>query len=232
MNSAYVSEIYTSLQGEGPYTGERQIFFRLAGCPFRCDYCDTPDSLTSQGHTKMSVSESSARIAALSLQDGLKTVSITGGEPLAHVSFLKELLPLLKDKGFRIYLETAGIHFNAFDQINDYCDIVAMDIKLPSAIGRAYWDEHREFLKIGKGKIFVKIVIEQQSSDEELAAAVNLIGSITPPPLLVLQPVTPQLPFVPSPPQKTKMESFFSFAKKTLPYVHIMPQQHKIWGVR
>ena len=37
----YVTEIFSTLQGEGLYVGERQIFIRLAGCPWRCRFCQS-----------------------------------------------------------------------------------------------------------------------------------------------------------------------------------------------
>ena len=43
-----VTEIYSAVQGEGPFVGERHLFVRLGGCPFRCHYCDTPAALVPQ----------------------------------------------------------------------------------------------------------------------------------------------------------------------------------------
>jgi len=43
--AGHVSEIFVSFQGEGPHAGRRHLFVRLGGCPLRCRYCDTPESL-------------------------------------------------------------------------------------------------------------------------------------------------------------------------------------------
>jgi len=47
MNStaANLSEIFSSIQGEGPYIGCKQIFIRFSDCNLDCDYCDTDFNL-------------------------------------------------------------------------------------------------------------------------------------------------------------------------------------------
>ena len=229
--SAYVSEIYSSIQGEGPYTGEPQIFVRLAGCPLRCDYCDTPDSLTVKGHSKLSADQVCKEVGRLAKSEKIKTVSVTGGEPLAHVLFLKELLPLLKKKGLNIYLETAGIHPDALKKVIQFVDVVSMDMKLPSATRKSFWKQHEAFLEIAQQKAFVKIVIEEHSKDEEVDQALSILSKRKTPPRLVLQPVTSIGPDI-VPPTPERLSFLFSRAKAKMPEVFIMPQQHKIWGVR
>lgn len=231
MNVAYISEIFPTVQGEGPFTGERQIFVRLAGCPLRCDYCDTPGSLTAEGHQRMDVHQVLKKVIELRELEKIQTVSLTGGEPLAHISFLKELVPLLKENNFKIYLETAGVHPEALSQIISHCDIVSMDIKLPSATGKEFWDQHREFLKVGEGKIFAKIVLENHSQDDEIEKAIQILEALQYPPQLVLQLATP-IPAVCVPPSEERVENILLRAKKKLKQVSVMKQQHKIWGIR
>ena len=38
---SYISEIFSSIQGEGPYIGERHLFLRFCDCHRDCIYCDT-----------------------------------------------------------------------------------------------------------------------------------------------------------------------------------------------
>ncbi|OVE78236.1 hypothetical protein BVX98_00770 [bacterium F11] len=231
MNTAYISEIYPTHQGEGPFTGERQLFVRLAGCPLRCRYCDTPGSLVAKAHEAVDGQKACERILQICCDEMIRTVSLTGGEPLAQVDFLKRLFPFLKRNQLRIYLETAGIHYEALSKVIEYCDVVAMDIKLPSATGQIFWNEHREFLKIGKEKIFVKIVIEKHSPELELKQALSLLKTLDSPPLLVLQQVTPQSSGI-EPPSEDQMEEFVRFARALIPRVHVMSQQQKIWAIR
>lgn len=231
MTQAFVSEIYASIQGEGPYTGERQIFVRLAGCPLRCDYCDTPGSLTTKGHPQKTVAEVLKETIRLAKAEVIRTVSVTGGEPLAHLSFLKEFLPALKKQGLKVYLETAGVHPEALQEVIPFVDIVSMDIKLPSATGKVHWKNHEKFLEVAGDKVFVKIVIEKHSGDEEIDRALSILSNRSRRPVLVLQPVTPEGPGI-LPPSPERLSLFFERARAQLPNVSIMPQQHKIWGVR
>jgi len=231
LTSAYISEIYPTIQGEGPYTGERQLFLRLAGCPLRCNYCDTPDSLMVNGTPSRNTEEILHQVLTMCRNETIDTVSITGGEPLSQIHFLKTLLPLFRQNQLRTYLETAGVHPEALIEIVDFCDVIAMDLKMPSATGRRFWDEHRRFLEIGKDKIFVKVVIEQKTQLDEIKIATSLLMNIENPPLLVLQPVTPQANGIMAPSQE-KMNNILAYTRSRLPRVHIMPQQHKIWAFR
>ncbi len=231
MISAPISEIYASVQGEGPYAGERQIFVRLAGCPLRCRYCDTPDSLVSRGHPRQTVAQVASSVVALRRRSRANTVSVTGGEPLIQPAFLKELFSRLKKLKFRTYLETAGIHPKALVSVIDAVDVVSMDVKLPSAIGRSMWRDHAEFLKVGADKIFVKIVIDNKSTLSEIKRAVLLLRALRRPPLLVLQPATAILRQVEAP-SVDQIADAYAEASSRLPRVLVMPQQHKIWSVR
>ena len=227
--TAVVSEIYASLQGEGPHAGERQVFLRLAGCPLRCHYCDTPASLTAQGHASFSVDDIVREVRAAAAPDNVRTVSVTGGEPLAQVPALEEILPALRAAGFRVYLETAGVHPDALQRVIDFCDVVSMDLKLPSAVGRAFWEEHRAFLRIARPKVFAKMVVASNSTLGEIAAGVDLLAE-RPSPLLVLQPASP-VPGADAP-SPGLIADAAALARARLPRVLIQPQLHKIWNVR
>lgn len=228
--NAYISEIYASIQGEGPYTGEPQIFLRLAGCPLRCDYCDTPASLTAKGHPQKTSKRVRDEIVKLARKNNIQTISVTGGEPLAQVGFLKELFPLLKKAGLRIYLETAGVHHKALSDVIRWVDVISMDIKLPSAVQKIFWSEHQKFLSIGAKKLFVKIVVEDKTKDAEWNRALSLVRKTHPQPLLVIQPATPQGPA--KPPKALRLGTLYQIACRSLRHVLVMPQQHKVWGVR
>ena len=96
-----LTEVFFSLQGETSRTGLPTVFVRLAGCPLRCRWCDTPYSF--QGGETVTLEALLARVAAY----GVPTVCVTGGEPLAQKNCLP-LLSALCDAGYSVSLETSG----------------------------------------------------------------------------------------------------------------------------
>src|SRR3712207_7898862 len=74
--SINVTEIMSSLQGEGKYAGYPTTFIRLHGCNLNCTFCDT--KYANEGKKrKMSVSKILSEVFA----KGNDYVCITGGEP-------------------------------------------------------------------------------------------------------------------------------------------------------
>lgn len=93
-----VVEVFSSIQGEGLYTGAPANFIRLAGCNLSCTFCDTD---------KEAKEELSPKELLDRLNPDIQLVVITGGEPTIHA--LTELIKALH-KGYRIHLETNGTH--------------------------------------------------------------------------------------------------------------------------
>jgi len=96
-----LTEVFLSLQGETSRAGLPTVFVRLAGCPLRCRWCDTPYSF--QGGETVTLNALLARIADY----GVNTVCVTGGEPLAQKN-CPMLLTALCDAGYSVSLETSG----------------------------------------------------------------------------------------------------------------------------
>ena len=101
-----ISEIFSSLQGEGTHLGERHLFIRFEECHIHCGYCDELDKPA----VAMTLDEVLAEVRQLEKEEGPHAfVSLTGGEPLLYLSFLKPLLMRLKAELFSTYLETNGV---------------------------------------------------------------------------------------------------------------------------
>lgn len=244
---SFLVEVFSAIQGEGPIVGTRQIFVRYLGCHIQCAYCDTPATHTKQRQVRieqtpgqrdflslpnpMTHDDLMQQILQLEAFAGLHdSVSLTGGEPLQHVRSLLDLIPRLKAH-FPIYLETDGILYQNLEQVLPQLDLIGMDFKLPSATGlQPYWAEHAQFLqRAARREVFVKLVLSQQSTSEEIDTSLELIRSVDPEILLILQPVTPygSVRHSPTPEQ---MLSWQSRAKQALKRVRVIPQTHKMMG--
>lgn len=226
-----ILEIFSSLQGEGPYAGVRQVFVRFFQCHMHCVWCDTPDSIGDgrREFKEYSVSELWEEVKPL-LKEGFHSVSLTGGEPLLQVDFIKEFIPYLRRAGLKVYLETSGVLHRELEKIIHDVDIVAMDFKLPSSTQqRPFWKEHEEFLRIAQQKdVFIKAVITSVTQREDVQRAVAIIKEAAPQAIFILQPNTFEL----GNGVMEKCAEFHRTCLKYLPNVRIMPQMHKVWGVR
>jgi 7-carboxy-7-deazaguanine synthase len=118
-----VCEIFTSIQGESTYAGMPCAFIRMTGCNLRCSYCDT--AYAYDEGTELTEDEVVDKINAI----GLRTVEMTGGEPLLQ----EGVLPLVKrllDSGYRVLIETNGSR-----DISgvDARAVIILDVKTPGS---------------------------------------------------------------------------------------------------
>ena len=106
-----VNEVFgPSIQGEGPSVGRRCGFVRLGRCNQACVWCDEPQTWAwdrfdpaAELH-EMRVDEVLAELDHMDVD----MVVVTGGEPLLQRRGLQELLKAIKDRGWRVEIETAG----------------------------------------------------------------------------------------------------------------------------
>ncbi len=249
MTNAMIDEVFASIQGEGPWAGQRHIFVRFIGCDLRCAYCDTPEAVkeisgTTQRACRAQASpdsfdrEPAPNPVSPAVLSGLcsrlfvpgpsrPVVSLTGGEPLLHHAFLKEWLPAARTRSV-IYLETSGIHHGEMRELAGLVDMVSMDIKLPSATGgQARWDEHRKFLSAAAGpKLFVKAVVTRTTSVDDVAAAARLVAEHDRSLPFIIQPAGGA--FAPDGADLVRLQRL---ALAVLEDVRVLPQVHKMLGM-
>jgi len=262
--TGYLSEMFCSTQGEGLFVGERQIFVRTAGCAATCSWCDTVYSkvqtprfvVHGAGDTPVRWRPNPVAIGDV-LEDvvgcardhaPVVTVSITGGEPLEQPEFVAALARGLRQRELRVYLETAGIHPRALGSVIDHVDVVAMDVKLPSATGVAHWDAHREFLAVMRGgdfdpsaggtrSLFTKVIVDLKASVAEIERAAELVASFSSRIPFVLQPESETLLSEKSPRENRRalldlIDAGARAASLRLDVVRVIPQTHKVLHVR
>ena len=219
---AKINSVFESIQGEGKYVGERQIFIRFFGCNLNCAFCDTKLKYW-RFYTP---SELKKRVERF---DEIKFISLTGGEPLCQAEFLRFFLPLLKKDKFKIYLETNGTLYENLKKIIEFVDIISMDLKLESStrMKKSFWNEHQNFFEIARRKeIFFKTVITLSTSFEDIKKLADFVFPKKK--ILYLQPDTNTL-------NKNLIKRCLKFQKYLLDRkieVRILPQVHKFLKIR
>ena len=147
VREAPVMEVFASLQGEGKYLGQPQVFLRLAGCPLRCAWCDTPGSWKVREGAKVRISgveevrKADAWATPLEALTWVgevepgepRPISITGGEPLLWPGFILGLASMVGERP--LHLETAGAHPEALQRVLHAVAHVSLDLKLPADLG-------------------------------------------------------------------------------------------------
>ena len=230
---AEITEIFSSIQGEGIFLGAKQIFVRFKKCNLECTFCDESRGIDTKEYDPLELMK---EVRAMDAAKGPHhSVSLTGGEPLLYWDFLKAFLKLLKkNRGFKSYLETNGTLPHELAKIIDLVDIVAMDFKLPSATGeRAYWHEHADFLKIASRKnVFVKAVVTADTDKEDIEKAIQLIKKAHKNIPFILQPVTPVKPSDRGIGHETLLGFLELGSRNNVNNMRVIPQIHKILKVK
>jgi 7-carboxy-7-deazaguanine synthase len=235
METAPVIEIFSGIQGEGLFAGSLNIFVRFAGCDLNCSFCDTPEAREPESGTPIAVEPLIKEIEKLEPQFN-RVVALTGGEPLTHASFIATFLRTCRREGrinLPYLLETNGCLPAELEKVIPYIDVISMDIKLPGVYGGpAQWYEHAEFLKIAALKeVYVKVPVDITMSPVEFMQAVDLVKSVNRDIRFYIQPVTP--PGASEPRVKgADLLDYARAASKELRRVAVMPQLHRVLGVK
>lgn len=250
-STAPLVELFSAIQGEGLNVGTRQIFVRFGGCDLRCHFCDSAHTWTSPHSCHIEQTPGlrdfveysnpitiSQLLAWLDLhyQPGIHdSISLTGGEPLLHSTFLLDLLPLIQTRTpLPLYLETGGHHPDELAKLLPFLDSVGMDVKLPSVSGESQWDNHRRSLDLcyqGNIEVFCKLIISDQTEWADLLTAAELIAAICPTIPIFLQPVTPLTVRHPvQPPTPQQVLTWQANLKQICPQTRVVPQTHKFIG--
>ncbi len=255
--TASVIEMFSSIQGEGPFAGLSTLFVRFGGCDLRCAWCDSPHTWRPSADARIEATRGRGDFRALPNPLALdaiveaaerleaarhRHVSLTGGEPLLQPEAVAALARRLREKGPRILLETHGLHSEALARVIDHVDVVSMDWKLASDVRaegvasgaprEPFHERHERFLALAKRAphVVVKLVVTTASTDAELGEAWQRIARTHPAACVVLQPVTPRGTVRERVPSE-RVIALAQAAERVLPDVRVMPQLHPLLGV-
>ena len=189
---------------DGP--GIRTTIF-LKGCPLRCRWCHNPEGLLETPEEVdriyrlegkeicvkevlgrfMSPSEvvAEAMLDSPFYEESGGGVTFSGGEPLLQITFLVEVLKLLKEQGVHTTLDTSGFAPNvAIQQVAPLVDLFLFDIKhmatvehqtLTGVRNDMVLHNLRYLLKLGR-KVIIRypMIPGLNDSEENLVAMKNL----------------------------------------------------------
>lgn len=122
-----VVEIFgPTIQGEGINIGQRTMFVRLAGCDYRCSWCDTAYALDNAAVNYMKAPMIVKKLKTLAPH--CSTVTISGGNPCIHD--LEPLVNELWDESYSIHVETQG---SIWQDCLQNVDMINLSPKPPSS---------------------------------------------------------------------------------------------------
>ena len=158
-SSLKISEIFYSIQGEGPFSGYPTLFIRLFGCNLNCSWCDTPQAKPPFSHKEFAVND----LVKLWKENfcSIPFVTITGGEPLLQKTGVVELAESLLSLGAIVELETNG-SLSLEGLPKELVKVV--DVKTPSSGMEVF--NRLENLKYLNNKDVIKFVIKDEKDFE------------------------------------------------------------------
>lgn len=175
-DTLFVSEIFDSLQGEGPSQGFPCTFLRLAGCNLTCVWCDTDYSWN---WNKYDVREQTSTEQVTTLAARFATsrrLVITGGEPLLQQRALEQLLDVLP-ASIPVEIETNGTlppsaamaarvdQWNVSPKLSHSGEPAARRLNVEALT--AFRDT---------GRAWLKLVTQSAAEEAELGDIVNLVS--------------------------------------------------------
>lgn len=236
---ARVSEIFTSIEGEGIFVGKKTMFIRLSGCHLKCRWCDTKYALPLDSGTDYQIDEIKDLIIK-ELRPFTYKVNFTGGEPLLQTEAVIELADFIKKQtNLKTYIESSCFDSELFSKVLPYIDICKIEFKTDDS----YVVEDEEYdnlllneircleLAVESNKAtYIKIVVTNSTNLESFKNLVYKISKrIKPSDILgfIIQPS-----FGIDQPTVNKLLDTYDIVEPMFPEVRIIPQLHKEIGAR
>ena len=177
-----ISEIFSSIQGEGQYVGVPSTFIRLAGCNLRCVWCDTPyTSWKPDGASDWMMGGILGQVRRF----GNRHVVVTGGEPMLQDTVVLLTKRLREDSAF-ITIETAGTIYQPV-----VCDLMSISPKLANSVPKhregGRWAVRHESLRYNPAVLKklmteydyqLKFVVQNPEDIEEVRKIVEETGAV------------------------------------------------------
>jgi 7-carboxy-7-deazaguanine synthase len=236
---ARVSEIFTSIEGEGIFVGKKTLFIRFSGCHLKCRWCDTKYALPLDSGTEYQIDEIEDLIIR-ELQPFTYKVNFTGGEPLLQTDAVIKLADFIKKQtNLKTYIESSCFDSELFSKVLPYIDICKIEFKTDDS--KVVENEVYDSLLLNEIKClelavksnkttYIKIVLTNSTNLESFKNLVyniskkirvsDIVGFIIQPSHGVDQPTV------------NKLLDTYDIVQPMFPEVRIIPQLHKEIGAR
>ena len=154
-----VAEIFgPTIQGEGPHVGMQTLFVRVAGCDFKCAWCDSKFAWKIDGSIKRYGAKELADILVQECNNSkCSNVVLTGGNPCLYD--FKQVIDILHDNNITVDIETQGSKMP--DWLLDV-DLLVISPKAPSSKQLDVYKTVNEYMKLlssVKQKVAIKIPV-------------------------------------------------------------------------
>jgi 7-carboxy-7-deazaguanine synthase len=237
--TARVSEIFTSIEGEGIYVGKKTLFIRFSGCHLKCRWCDTKYALPLDSGTEYQMDEIEDLIIR-ELQPFTYKVNFTGGEPLLQTDAIIKLADFIKKQtNLKTYIESSCFDSELFSKVLPYIDICKIEFKTDDS--KVVENEEYDSLLFNEIKClelavesnktaYIKIVVTNSTNLESFKNLVyNISKKIKPSDILgfIIQPSHGV-----DQPTVNKLLDTYDIVQPMFPEVRIIPQLHKEIGAR
>lgn len=178
-----IFEVFTSVEGEGILYGTKTLFVRLAGCPFKCFYCDTEDALPLSSGNEYEI-EDACKVVKEKLEDNTYKVNFTGGDPLIQSDAVAQMAQYVNSINVYTYLESSCFDSDKFKKILPFIDFAKIEFK---TIDSKFVDEQHYYRlvenaleclrsSVAKNKTtYIKIVVSSKTDSKSFSDLVNKI---------------------------------------------------------
>lgn len=161
-----IAEIFgPTIQGEGPHVGMQTLFVRVAGCDFKCAWCDSKFAWKIDGSIKRYGTKELADILVQECNNSkCSNVVLTGGNPCLYD--FKEVIDILHNNNITVDIETQGSKMP--DWLLDV-DLLVISPKAPSSKQPDVYKTVNEYMKLLSSirqKVAIKIPVFNEEDFE------------------------------------------------------------------
>ena len=156
---------FISLEGEGGTIGRSALYIRTGICSLRCNFCDSKFSVEGKEEfniidmTTQAYSDLLRETYSISQRNNITNLSITGGEPLLNINYMREIITRTKEAFpyiTQIIFETNGTMLSVKENVYKFIEQIG-----------CFWPEIKFMLSISP-KLSAKVSYSSIMEDDKV----------------------------------------------------------------